>query len=121
MHQAASAYRSVSRQIAGPRELEADLLLTAASRLQSVHDGWNDGHKDLPAALTYNRRLWTIFLGSVTDDSNPLPAEIRQNVANLGLFVIKQSLAVLANPKRESLVSLIGINREIAAGLLGRA
>jgi flagellar biosynthesis activator protein FlaF len=68
----------------------------------------------------YNRKLWTIFLTSVMASENPLPTEIRQNVANLGLFVMKQTMATLANPRPEQLNSLININCELAAGLLGR-
>ena len=51
----------------------------------------------------------------------PLPAAIRQNVANLGIFVFSHTLAIMANPRPESLGSLININRELAAGLLGHA
>jgi flagellar biosynthesis activator protein FlaF len=66
-----------------------------------------------------NRKLWTFFLSSVTSNENPLPAEIRRNVANLGLFVCKHTMAILADPKPENLGALININREIAAGLRG--
>jgi len=45
---------------------------------------------------------------------------VRQNVANLGMFVMNQTISVMTEPKREKLTSLISINREIAAGLLGR-
>ena len=69
----------------------------------------------------YNRKLWTIFLTSVTSAENPLPVEIRQNVANLGLFVMKQTLSIMASPRPEPLGSLISINRELASGLTGRA
>jgi flagellar protein FlaF len=58
---------------------------------------------------------------SATNPENPLPVNVRQNVANLGLFVLKQTVATLADPKPESLGALITINRELAAGLLGRA
>jgi flagellar protein FlaF len=50
-----------------------------------------------------------------------LPVGLRQNVANLGIFVFKQTLAILADPKPEKLDSLIRINRELAAGLIERA
>jgi flagellar protein FlaF len=50
-----------------------------------------------------------------------MSSEIRQNVANLGLFVLKHTLTVIANPKPESLGSLININRELAAGLAARS
>jgi len=97
------------------------LLLKAASRLQAVKDGWEGSKPQLDGALLYNRKLWTIFMTSVTSEENPLPTEIRQNVANLGLFVMKQTLSALANPRPEQLNSLININRELASGLLGRA
>jgi flagellar biosynthesis activator protein FlaF len=114
------AYRSVANQISSSREIEANLLVHAASRLRAVQDSWSDHKVNLDEALLYNRKLWTILLGAVTDADNPLPANIRQNVANLGIFVMKQTLSILANPHPEALGPLININRELAAGLLGR-
>ena len=111
----------MAKQISSPRSLEADLLLKAASRLQSVHDAWTEKKQLLDDALRYNRKLWTIFLTSATDSQNPLPVEIRRNVANLGLFVMNQTMATIYDPRPEQLKSLININREIAAGLMGRA
>jgi flagellar biosynthesis activator protein FlaF len=120
MQNAAQAYGAVARQIASPRELEADLLLKAASRLQAIHDSWDSKRAELDAALLYNRKLWSIFLTSVTEADNQLPVAVRQNVANLGLFVMNQTVAMLNNPQRTGLAALVGINRELAAGLLGR-
>lgn len=120
--QGAKAYGAIAKKTANPRELEADLLLSAAARLQTVRDAWEERQtSELESALLYNRRLWSIFVTSVTSPENPLPANIRQNVANIGLFVLKHTLMVLANPKPENLHSLININRELAAGLLSRA
>jgi flagellar protein FlaF len=121
MHHAAQTYGAVAKQIASPRELEANLLLKAASQLQSVRDAWSSENPGLDGALLYNRKLWTILLTTVTDKDNLLPAEIRQNVANLALFVLNQTIALLAEPRPEKLGVLININRELAAGLLGRA
>jgi flagellar protein FlaF len=121
MQSAAQAYRAVAKQIVNPRELEADLLLKAASRLQAVHDSWTDSSSDLDEALLYNRKLWSIFLTSVMSPDHPLPNAIRQNVANLGLFVMNKTMAIMTDPRRDHLGSLISINRELAAGLLGRA
>jgi flagellar protein FlaF len=123
MRKETQAYGNVAKQISSPRELEATLLLQATSRLQAVQDKWMGKCADLDDALLYNRRLWTIFLDSVTNTDNPLPAEIRQNVANLGVFVINQTMTMTmaVNPRPEHLGSLININREVAAGLLGRA
>jgi flagellar protein FlaF len=116
MQSAAQAYGAVAKQIANPRELEADLLLKAASRLQAVHDTWDGAKPALDDALLYNRKLWSIFLTSVTDNAHALPAPIRQNVANLGVFVMNQTMSMMTNPRRENLGSLININRELAAG-----
>jgi flagellar biosynthesis activator protein FlaF len=120
MHRAAQAYGKVARQIATPRELEANLLLRAAAQLQAVRDEWQEGHADLHDALFFNRKLWTILMTSVTSDDNQLAPEIRQNVANLGLFVMNQTVAATGEPHPDKLRSLININRELAAGLLGR-
>jgi flagellar biosynthesis activator protein FlaF len=109
----------VARQIADPRALEADLLLKAAAPA-AIHDGWDTKRAELDGALLYNRKLWSIFLTSVTTSEHPLPVEIRQNVANLGLFVMNQTVSMLQAPKRAALGALININRELASGLLGR-
>jgi flagellar protein FlaF len=121
MRQAASAYNKVAKQIVSPRELEAKLLLDAASRLQAIGESWDNRKSELDDALHFNRRLWALFVTAVTRHDSPLPAEIRQNIANLGLYVIKQTVAALADPRPQQLGSLISINRELAAGLLGRA
>jgi flagellar protein FlaF len=120
MQSAAQAYGATAKKIANPRELEADLLLKAASRLQAVKESWKGSSRELDDALLYNRKLWTIFMSSVAEEGNPLPTEIRQNIANLGLFVVNQTISVIANPAPERLTALITINRELAAGLLGR-
>jgi flagellar protein FlaF len=121
MRQAAQTYDAIAKKTGNPRDLEADLLLSAAAKLQTIRDGWDDKRPELGAALHFNRKLWSIFVTSATSVENPLPAPIRQNVANLGLFVFKQTLTILADPKPETLGSLIHINRQLAAGLLGRA
>ena len=117
MKDAARHYANVAMQIATPRKLEASLLLEAASQLQAVRDDWSGKRKNLDNALRYNRRLWTIFMTAVTSNDNPLPKEVRQNVANLGLFVMKQTMTIQAEPSANKLTVLININREIATGL----
>lgn len=118
MPSAAQAYQTIAKQTVSPRDLEADLLLRAAARLQAVKDNWaNSTREKLNEALLYNRKLWSVFLTSATGEENPLPVEVRQNVANLGLFVMNHTLTVQADPRPERLTTLININRELAAGL----
>jgi flagellar protein FlaF len=121
MQNAAQTYGKVAKTTASPRELEATLLLRSAARLQAIREQWDGKAADLDDALVYNRKLWSIFLSSVTSEQNPLPVEIRQNIANLGMFVFSQTLSLATDRRPERLGSLISINRELAAGLLGRA
>jgi flagellar protein FlaF len=110
----------VARQTSSPRDLEASLLLKAAQRLQTVQDSWDEQKSGLDEALLFNRKLWSVFLTEATDASNPMPKEVRQNVANLGIFVMNQTVTAMSDPRPEQLGSLIKINRDLAAGLLGR-
>jgi len=122
MYSAARLYKSVSDKISSPRSTEADLLLDAALRLLKIQDNWDTkSPADLNDALRYNRMLWTIFISTVTKSDNPLPQAIRQNVANLGIFVMKHTIAILAEPKPEKISPLIDINRNLAAGLAASA
>jgi flagellar biosynthesis activator protein FlaF len=121
MQSATQAYGKVARQIATPRELEANLLLRAAAQLHAVCSEWQERQSELHEALFFNRKLWTILMTAVTSEDNQLPAEIRQNVANLGMFVMNQTVSMTGEPHPGKLESLININRQLAAGLLGRA
>jgi flagellar protein FlaF len=121
MHYASKAYAKAAKETLSPRELEASLLLKAAAKLQAVHDSWRDKPAGLSEALMYNRKLWTVFIDSVTSDDNKLPAQVRQNLANLGFFVMGETFSLMTKPQPEHVESLIRINRGIAAGLRGKA
>ncbi len=117
--QATKAYAAVAKETASPRDLESLLLLKAAFKLQSVFDGWTDQPHGLDDAVLYNRRLWTVFLDSVCDEGSQLPVPVRQNIANIGIFVMSETFTLMTNPQPAMLVPLININRELAAGLRG--
>ena len=120
MNYASTAYAKTANEIAGPRELEASLLLQAAAKLQAVQKSWKDKPLGLDDALTYNRRLWTLLLDAVIRDENRLPAKLRENLKTLGAFVMCETFSLMTKPARKHLASLIKINRSIAAGLRGR-
>lgn len=121
MQYASKAYAKIANETASPRDLEAGLLLKAAAQLQAVHDSWRDKPKGLNDALMFNRRLWIVFIDAVIRDDNRLPQSVRQNIANLGAFVMGETFSMMTKPRLEHLASLIRINRGIAAGLRGRA
>ena len=118
---AAQAYSRTSQTTASPREIEAQALLKAARQLQEVEDNWTGPDKNMLNALMFNRRLWTIFMSSVESNDNQQPMEIRQNIANIAVFVLKQTVDMQMNPDPAKLKSLIAINCNLAAGLSGRA
>jgi flagellar protein FlaF len=119
-NQAVQAYQQVASKTIPQRDLEASLLSAAAAHFERIRNDWASLAAELPNALKFNRKLWTIFVTSVTDNESQLPLQVRQNVANLGIFVFNETLAIQANPRPEALAPLIAINRELAAGLLGR-
>jgi flagellar protein FlaF len=121
MSKAHEAYASTARHGSDPRETEATVLMKAASRLHQIKGNWGDTTpNELEPALIYNRTIWTIFATSVTEAESPLPKEIRQNIANLAIFVFKRTHEIQCTPERSQLDVLININRQIASGLMQR-
>lgn len=116
---AALAYQQVGKQTISPRILEANLLSRAAGQLQRVRDEWEVSRHELGTALAFNRKLWTVFLGSVTGEQSQLPKSLRENIANLGLFVMNQTREMTLEPQAHKLEVLVRLNRQIAAGLRG--
>lgn len=102
------------------RELEARVLLKSAQKIQDLRDNWDRmTPESLDDILRYNRQIWLMFVDTAVEDDNPeRPIELRNNIANLGVFIFKRTLEILSEPQKEKLSILIEINREIAAGLM---
>jgi flagellar protein FlaF len=118
---ATQAYTRVANATGSPRELEASALLMAANKLQAVMNNANATFEQMSEALLFNRKLWTIFLSETQREGNPQPLEVREKVANIGIFVLSHTAAVQISRQRHQVKPLIDINRNIAAGLAGRA
>src|SRR5687768_16261096 len=104
---ATQAYQTVAKKTGSPRDLEAKLLTKSAVNLQRIRENWDLADTELLGALKFNRKLWNVFVNSATNDDNPLPAPIRQNIANLGLFVLSHTLKLEARPEPSRLDVLI--------------
>ena len=120
MSNAAQAYSRTSHTTASPREIEAQALLKAARQLLDVQANWTGPDKNMHKALLFNRRLWSIFMTEAEANENPHPLELRQQIANIGLFVLTRTVEMQLDPDPSKLKSLIEINCNIAAGLAGR-
>ncbi len=119
MQSAMQAYSNMAQKTASPRELESQLLLRAAAKLQAICDGRVNDDGGINEALIYTRRLWAVLLSSITRPDNPLPVEVKQNLANLGGFIIKRTLSAEVIFTVDKIEPLVALNREIAAGLRG--
>ena len=120
MSHAAQAYSRTSQVTGNPRDIEAQALLKAAKQLRDVQTNWKGPDANMHKALLFNRRLWTIFMSAADSNDNPNSLEVRQNIANLSLFVVRQTAEMQLDPNPEKLQPLIDINCQIAAGLAGR-
>jgi flagellar protein FlaF len=120
MSNAANAYARTAQQSSSPRDIEAQTLLMAARKLVEVQSDWKGADKRMHAALTFNRRLWTIFMSDAESNDNPQPLEVRQKIINIAIFVMQRTLELQTDPSPEKIQPLIDINSNIAAGLAGR-
>lgn len=113
----AAAYAKIAIEGASPRDLEANLLLTAAARLHAVRDSLADDPAKFKEAVVFNRTLWTIFIDAVRQDENQLAPSLRKNILQLGIAVMGEVFALTTKPRRENLDTIIRINKAIATGL----
>lgn len=122
---AASAYGGNSqRHTPDQRELEARVLLKAATKIQELQANWNPANiEQIDEVLKFNRQIWMIFYDTAIENKEGnRPDQLRSNILNLANFVFKRTVEILgdSNPTKEKLDVLITINRDIAAGLMSR-
>src|SRR5436853_6772282 len=88
----AYARTALASAAANAREIEAQAVLKAARQLQEVQTNWDGPDMRMQKALMFNRQLWTIFLSAAESTENPQSLEIKQNIANLAVYVMKQTI-----------------------------
>ena len=116
------AYKKVEQDTLSGPEVEAQVLIKAADKLQDCQDNWEARDHDgkLDESLKFNQLIWSIFQAELEAEDNPLPKDLRFNLLRLSAFIDGRSLDTMAYPAREKLTILININRNIAAGLRER-
>ena len=115
MSRAAQTYATFAKAGMPIRDLEASALLKAAGNLQAAMA--SDSQDVREAALTHNRKLWTIFAAAAGDEASALPEHVRASILTLSNFVFNQSIQAMASRSADAFTGLIAINRELAAGL----
>ncbi|MFH1157451.1 MAG: flagellar biosynthesis regulator FlaF [Pseudomonadota bacterium] len=120
---ASDAYGTVAAAT-DQRALEGQILLKAARKLEELAKRLESGEKpsleEVGETLTYNQKLWLVFLDGMMDENHLLPQDIKNNIASLAVFVFKRTKEILAEAKPEKFRALVNINRNIAAGLMTR-
>ena len=112
---------SAKSTTANPREIEARALLRANKQLQALQAKWDSGitAEELTDTLTFNRQIWMLFVDTAIENTGEGHSlALRNNIVNLGNFIFKHTIEILAQPKKEKLDILIELNREIAGGLM---
>lgn len=121
---AAGAYGSNAQKSAtDPRELEARVLLKSAQFMQDLQNDWDNADSEaIEQTLKYNRNIWMMFYDTALENTDGgRPDNLRANILNLANFVFQRELDIMAKPEKAKLDILIGMNRDLAAGLLKSA
>lgn len=105
------------------RELEARVLLKATKFMQDLYDNWDSSTTEIiRETLQYNRQIWMMFYDTAIENpEGDRPNDLRSNIINLANFVFKREMEIVTSPSKDKLDVLIGINRDIAAGLMTNA
>ncbi len=114
-----NAYQRAHRLAITPVRAEQAALARAAGFLDRARDATGD-YRTYQAALSFNQLLWTVFQADLASDGNGLPGDLKSSLLSLSLFVDKQTVKALTDPRPEHLDVLIDINRNIAEGLGGQ-
>lgn len=110
------AYQRAQKLAITPSGAESATLSRAAGLLDKAK-GSVDDFPAYSAALSFNQLFWTVLQADLTLDGNGLPGDLKSDLLSLSLFVDKQTVKALSDPRPEHLDVLIEINRNIALGL----
>jgi flagellar protein FlaF len=110
------AYQQAQKLAITPSAAESATLVKAAGILEKAKETITD-MATYSAALKFNQRFWTVLQADLTSPGNKLSDKIKGDLLSLIIFIDKQTIKALADPKAEHLDVLIEINRNIAMGL----
>ncbi len=101
-----------------PQEMRArehDAIGRAVTLLEAAQAA-GPKSKEAHDALTYLRRLWSIFIDDLGSQNNDLPEDLRAQLISIGIWIMKE-IERLRTGAIESFADLIEINAIIRDGL----
>lgn len=114
LDQARSAYAATAAPVRTPRATEYDAFARITRRLKA--SGRDRKHfPALAAAITDNRKLWTLLAAEVAEPGNGLPADLRARIFYLAEFTEHQSRRILRGEATADV--LVEINTAVMRGL----
>jgi flagellar protein FlaF len=115
------AYRRTIKQTAAPRDVEYRLLVQVTAALSSAKEQVAGSSvdpkvmKSVMDALNWNNQVWDAFVEDVGTEGNALPRELRAAIVSLGIWVSRETNAVIAGSG--DIDALISVNQAIMRGL----
>ena len=107
----ANQYRRSEGGALPPRETEAAAFVFV-NRLMIQEDA-ADGRM---AGLVKNQQLWSLLLKDVGNSNNRLPDILKGDLARLGVWMMRQTIAAMGDRQRR-LLPLIEVNDDMIAAL----
>lgn len=101
-----------------PREMRArehDAMGRGVDLLEAARKA-GPGSREADEALSYLRRLWSIFIDDLGSHGNDLPEDLRAQLISIGIWIIKETER-LRTGATKSFDDLIEINAIIRDGL----
>ena len=99
-----------------PREEKAINLSWSGDCLKQARTN-GDGY-GLAQALRHNLTIWKSIRDAVVETESWLPKDLRDNMATLAGYVIRQTRSIQGEISGSALESLINVNYQIARGLM---
>ena len=92
------------------------LAFDAGIRLMEAAQGTANDSQQTLDAVRHMQRLWSFLIKDLSDPSNDLSDDLKANLISIGLWVLKETDAILAGTK-DNWSGLIDINRTVREGL----
>ena len=109
-----NAYQRARTITENPRATERRLMVEITGELIAAREAGLTGIALAPM-LFRNREVWNAFSDACASRGNGLPDALRASIISLALWVERHTSAVMSG--RDSIDSLIAVNREIIDGL----
>lgn len=116
---AAAAYAATARLVLSGPELDAQVLIGSAGRLQRLLDQWPPTRSELDAALDHAGRVWAVIVGDALEAPGDSDPDLARAVAAVGRDVFERIDRIGRTGSLADVVALVRLARLLAGRLRG--